>query len=124
MQITITDELKRTKCGVYIINFDNGMFYIGSSKILNQRVYNQTREILNNFSRPSCCIALRAMKGFDGECKISLLREVKIDKVRMFGALPEILRNEAEFILSNKDNEKCLNWNKTLYKRNIPINFK
>lgn len=112
MEVTIDKGLENVRCGVYKITFSDGRFYIGSSKDLQYRIHKQRMDIQHGFSKYYCCVSLKSMKGFDGECVISLLKEVVIDKVRMFGAMKEILDVEMEFIMGNKGNSKCINWHK------------
>ena len=92
------------KPGVYMIMFETGEYYIGSSIHLNTRIRTHISAIKSNFDTGSCCRALRQMRGFDGRVSFMLLHSGVGLKNRT-----ELLKIEKDYIKKHEGDSYMLN---------------
>lgn len=106
--IEIHENIKKTKCGVYMIGFSNGFYYIGSSSWLPQRIKSHICTIRGDFRLKSTPKSLRPMAGFDGIVTFSLLEEISSERKR-FGLTRDIITRESDYKQVYYSDEYLLN---------------
>jgi predicted GIY-YIG superfamily endonuclease len=90
--------------GVYMIVFDSGHFYIGSSCQLNWRIRGHIKSLRTKLRRRYTAKSLIKMAGFNGSSIILL-----IEDCRNASNKGEILSREKYYIRENIENPLCLN---------------
>ena len=93
---------KNVGCGIYLMKFSNGMFYIGCSRYIKERVSNHCTAIKCNFQRSSCP-SLKKMHGFNGTVKFFLIKEVT------YTDRSDLLKVEAYYINKYRGDNKLIN---------------
>lgn len=112
--INIDPNIQHCQCGVYVITFSDGRFYIGSSRRLQTRIKTHINIIKSDFTSSSTCESLKPLKGFKGEVSIRLLEEIDLQNYRPKGhRLPvgtnPVIKGEYHHIHANRGNPLLLN---------------
>ena len=104
------DESVNYNSGIYLIEFSNGYFYIGSAKCIKERVKFHCRCILSNFkNKTKSCMALTKMKDFSGSIKISVIEYMEVES-RIYASRYDLLRKEHTYVIAHRGNEFLLNY--------------
>lgn len=98
------DTVRSGGIGVYMITFDTGHFYIGSSCQLNWRIRDHIRSLKTNLLRKQTAKSLLRMAGFDGASMIFLVEDCQNAKDKR-----EVLTRERYYIDANMGNPFLLN---------------
>ena len=93
---------KNVGCGIYLMKFSNGMFYIGCSRYVKERVSNHCTAIKSNFQKGTCP-SLKTMQGFKGTVRFFLIKEL------VYTDRSDLMKVEAYYINKYRSNNRLIN---------------
>ena len=104
------DESVDYRSGIYLLEFSDGHFYIGSAKYLKSRIDFHCRCILSNFKQKVVSSkALLKMKDFSGNIKISVIEYIDVEH-RVYANRRHLLQKEHSYVIKHKGNKYLLNY--------------
>lgn len=101
IQVVNNIDMKNAGCGIYMIEFSDGRFYIGCSRYIKERVLGHITCFKFDFRRSNP--SLKKMKGFCGLATFSIIENVT------YTDRCELLKKEASYINKYANNPLLLN---------------